>query len=153
MVTDLTEGAKKMAKNYYICTIVGDGTYQNPYRPVIADITDPATGFQAFSFTAEYASNPDGSPTHPWGIVIASGKKHGLARNVPGIDPLPVYPLDVKMSAMNAATQADLGARLQARGVNTSFIGAADGFRDVIRGLGRLHRADFDENNFDVSDV
>jgi hypothetical protein len=43
-------------------------------------------------------------------------------------------------------------SKLQGRGINTEFIDTTDGYRGVIRGIGRQLVADFDENNFDISE-
>lgn len=139
-------------KRYYVCRVLGDGTYSNPYRPAIADTIDPKTGIKAFAMALVMATNQDGSPKLPRCLVIAAGQDHALVRNHADIDALPDYPLDVKVSAMNAATKAAAFARLQARGIDVSNLGQADGFRDFIRELGRQHEPTFSEDSFDVQE-
>lgn len=134
-------------KRYYLCDIIGDGTFGNFYRPKLADIgvdarvtemqTDPATGV----------------PTKPWCLVLVADRNHGKLQNVPGVDPLPDYPMDGKVSAINAVARQAMLNRLAARSINGNVVQTADGYREVIRGIGRELNPLFDENNFDVADV
>lgn len=141
-------------KKYYICKIIGDGlTPETSFRPAIEDVLDPVTGMRAFSTANVIATDPvTGVPIKPWALVIATGQKHGLVANHPDIDPLPDYPFDAKLSAMHVPTKNQMVVKMQIRGIDTSFVGNADGYRDVIRSIGRLHVLDFDENNFDVAE-
>jgi len=138
-------------KRYYVCDIIGDGqSPETAYRPAIADIVDPQTHLRAFEISVESKVNPDGTPALPWCLVIAAGQNHALADGVQGIDGLPDYPLDVRLSAMHTPTKLAAFARLSARGVDTTSLSNADGYRDVVRTLGRLHNSIFDEDAFDV---
>lgn len=143
-----------MAKRFYVCRIIGDGTPfggSGPYRAAIEDVVDPQTGFQAFSLNTIISSDPNtGEPLLPWCLVIADGARHSLVNGNPDIDPLPVFALDAKVSSMHTPTRNAMGAAMQARGINTAFVGTADGYRDVINGLGRLHNPTFDVADFDV---
>jgi hypothetical protein len=141
-------------KRYYICKIIGDGQEpETAFRPAIQDVIDQKTGAPAFSIASVIATDPTtGLPVFPWALVIASGTKHGLVQNHPDIDPLPDYPFDAKVSAMHAPTKNGMVGKMQARGINTAFIGVTDGYREIIRTLGRQHFSDFDENNFDVAE-
>lgn len=132
-----------MSKRYYISPIVGDGTEENSFRPKVADYpvkwvgiipSDPVTGLPLFA----------------WTLVLVEAQNHGQLISDGAIDPMPEFPLDGKVSAIHNATKNDMLARLQARGIDTTFIGNADGYRDVIRGVGRHLEPTFDENNFDV---
>lgn len=137
-------------KRYYVCKVIGDGSYESPYRAAIADVVDPSTHLLAFTIAATIKSNPDGTPALPWCLVIAAGKNHALVNSNADIDPLPDYPLDVKLSAMNTATKLAAFNKMAARGINTNALSNADGYRDLIRGLGQQHEASFSEDNFDA---
>lgn len=139
-------------KRYYICKVIGDGlTPESSLRSPIENVIDPITGAKAFGSVSVIATDPiTGQPVHPWTLTVAVGQKHGLLSNHPDVDPLPDYPFDAKLSAMHLPTKTQMIEKMQLRGIDTGFITNADGFRDVIRTLGRRHVADFDENNFDV---
>lgn len=140
-------------KRYYVCKIIGDGqSIATAYRPAINDIVDPATGLKAFITSAIIQTDANGQPVLPWCLVIASGQRHALAAAHPDIDPLPDYPLDVKVSAMNTLTRNRALQKMQARGIDVSDLSQADGFRDMIRSLGRKHEPTFSEDDFDVQD-
>ncbi|MCC6530922.1 MAG: hypothetical protein IT531_00095 [Burkholderiales bacterium] len=140
-------------KRYAICKIIGDGQEpETAYRPAIHDIIDPRSGLRAFAYVTAIASNPDGTPVHDWCIVLASGKNFALAAGNPDIDLLPDYPLDVKVSAMATPTKTAAFGRLMARSIDVSDLSSADGYRDLIRALGRKQDAAFHEDAFDIAD-
>lgn len=131
-------------KRYYISPIAGDGTEFNPYRPKIADY--------GVSWVGSIPSDPiTGKPLASWVLVLVSANNHGAIISDPAIDSLPDFPLDGKVSAIQTATKNTMISRLQARGIDTAFIGSADGYRDVIRGIGQKYEPAFDENSFDVN--
>lgn len=145
-------------KRYAVCKIIGDGlTPETAFRPAISDVTDPQTGFAAYNITSIIGNYPAGhpqagQPTHDWCLVLASGDDFKLVEGNADIDLLPEVDLDVKVSAMHVPTKVEMGEKLVARGIDTSFVGNADGFREVIRQLGELQDATFDEKKFDVAE-
>ncbi len=139
-----------MAKRYYICDIIGDGTDSmptpttGPYRPSIADL--------GVSWVGSIPSDPEtGSPLHSWTLVLVNTDNHTRVLSAKGVDALPDFPLDGKINAINNVTRNAMLGKLGARGIDTSFIGNADGYREVIRGIGKKLDVAFDENNFDVA--
>lgn len=131
-------------KRYYISPIIGDGSEFDPFRPKIADYgvswvgvipNDPATGLPLFS----------------WCLVRVEAINHGVILADNTIDALPDFPLDGKVSAINTATKNRMMTALANRGIDTSFVGNSDGYRDVIRGVGRVLEPSFDENNLDIA--
>lgn len=131
-------------KRYYISPIVGTGAEDDPYRPKVADY--------GVSWVGVIPSNPDtGRPVYPWCLALVEAINHASLLADRDIKPLPDFPLDGKVSAINKATRNRMSADLQGQGIDTSFIGSADGYRDVIRGIGRSLAASFDENGFDVA--
>lgn len=131
-------------KRYYICDVIGDNL-EEAVRPIIANYkvnwvaeikTDPTTGLAAI----------------PWAIVKVATNNHNILRNQPGIDPLPDFPLDGKVSAIQTATKNDMISRLVNRGIDTTFITNSDGYRDILRHLGRLLSTNFHEDAFDISE-
>lgn len=134
---------------FCVCKVIGDGlSPETAFRPAIDDVIDPVTGFRAFNTSVTLAVDPKtGQPLNDWCLVHAAGNFKLVADNA-DIDLLPDVALDVKVSEM--PTKLEMGSKLQAREIDTAFISNADGFRDVIRDLGKLHDANFDEKNFDV---
>lgn len=131
-------------KRYYMSAIIGDGSIDNPYRPAIAD--------DGVAFAAVVPTGANGIPLNSHALCVVDTVNHGplIARH----DALPDFPLDGKISALQTATKNAMLTRLAALGLDTASIGNADGFRDVIRGIGvQLGEVGFDENNFDANMV
>lgn len=144
-----------VTRRYYICKIVGDGKNLLPtsaFRPAIWDVIDPATGKCAFVIRDIYTiDKATGMLKFPWALVIAAGNDHTLANGSPDIDPLPVVALDTLLSSVPAATLNAVKTKLSARGVNVANIFAgATTYRQVLRALGRVHDAQFDESRLTV---
>lgn len=138
-------------KRYYICDIYGNGDIDvpnspttGPYRPAVADL--------GVSWVGAIPTGPDGRPTKTWALVLVASRDHAVVRNAPGVDSLPDFPLDGKVSSINTVTKNAMLARLTARGISRTFIDSTDGYREVIRGIGRQLEPDFDENKFDIAD-
>ena len=53
---------------------------------------------------------------------------------------------------LNQAARQGLDQALAKRGLGSSVYNGADGYRDVIRAVGRANDPAFDENNFDVAE-
>ncbi len=132
-------------KRYYISKIIGDGSDLNPYRTKVAGYgvnhvsvieNDPATG----------------APLHAFALCLVNAVNHAPLLIDPDIDALPDVGLDIKMSAVHTATKNALLSRLTARGFDTADFGTADGFRDVVKGIGLQLSPTFNENHFDVSE-
>lgn len=140
-----------MAKRYYIARVVQDPT--GAYGSAVANVVDPGTGMLAFATTSKIATDPNtGLPLHDWCLTIAAGPNHGVVAGNPDIDALPAYPLDARVSAMHTPTRNAMAARMQARGIDPAFIGLADGFRDVLDHLGRIHDPAFTVDDFDAQE-
>lgn len=133
-----------MAKRYYISPIVGDGSIDNPYRPKVAD--------HGVAWSGAIPTGPDGKPLKPWALVIVAAKNHAALIADPDIDDLPDFPLDGKVSSVHTATKNAMKAKMEKRGIATGFVDGTDGYREVIRGIGKLLDPTFDENNFDVAE-
>ena len=131
-------------KRYYLSPIIGDGTEFDPFRPKVAD--------HGVAWVGSIPSDPNtGHPLFGWTLVLVDAVNHGKILADQTIDALPDFPLYGKVSAINTATKNAMLGKLQARGIDTAFVGNADGYRDVIRGIGQKLEATFSENNFDVS--
>jgi len=134
-------------KRYYLCPIIGAGTDLDPYRLAIQDYPD--TPFEM----GEIPVDPEtGIPTVKWGLVLVGGKYHGKFVKDAHMKPLPDYPLDGKVSGIHTLTKNKMLSDMESLGIDTAFVGNADGYREVIRGLGRQINPGFDENDFDVNE-
>ena len=139
-----------MAKRYYLSNIIGDGTDSDPtpttgpFRVAIADL--------GVSFVAQIPTDPvTGRPTKTWALALVNTDNHARLINTPGVDALPDFPLDGKVSAVNNITKTKMLASMTRRGIDKGFVDGTDGYRDVIRGIGKQVDQSFDENNFDVN--
>lgn len=140
-------------KRYCVCKIIGDGvTPETARRAAIDDVLDPDTGLRAFNFTTLPWKTTNGLPDLDWCLVIAAGKDFKLLDGNADVDVLPDYPLDVKVGSMDTETKGEAFAKLGDRGIDVSALGNLDGYRKVIRSLGKEHNVNFNENAFDVSE-
>lgn len=129
-------------KRYYISPIIGDGSIDNPYRPKVAD--------HGVAWSGIIQTDVEGKPLHPWALIVVSANNHASLLADKNIDALPDFPLDGKVGSIKTSTKTKMKNVMAARGIATSIAENADGYRDVIRGIGRVLQADFDENSFDV---
>ena len=133
-----------MAKRYYLTDIIGDGTEENPFRPAVADL--------GVSWVGSIPTGDDGRPLKSWALVMVAAQNHALVRTKPGVDALPDFPLDGKLNSINQSARQGLDQALTKRGLSPTIYNGADGYRDVIRAVGRANDPAFDENNFDVAE-
>lgn len=129
-------------KRYYVSPIIGTGDIDDPYRPKVAD--------HGVAWSGVIPTDAAGKPTSAWCLVIVSAQNHSAILSDKDIAALPDFPLDGKVSSIHTATKNTMKANLGKRGIVTGFIDGTDGYREVVRGVGRLLQADFDENAFDV---
>lgn len=131
-------------KRYYLSPIIGDGSESDSFRPKIADY--------GVSWVGVIPSDPvTGRPLHEFALVLVEAVNHAAILADTTIDALPDFPLDGKVSAINTATKNRMISTLERRGIDTSFVSNADGYRDMIRGIGKGLDLNFDENHFDVT--
>lgn len=131
-------------KRYYLSTIIGDGTEENPYRSACAA--------HGVNFAGMVSSDPEtGLPNLPWSLVIVSTASHAALLADPNIESLPDFPLDGKTSAISTDVLAAMLVSFQRFNIPATIADTADGYNEVIRGIGRLMVADFDEKNLDIT--
>lgn len=136
---------------YAICRILGDGQPPDGYYAAIRDVLIPGAGIQAYHYTQQIGFGAGGELLHPWVMVAANlvpGATWRLLEGNADVDLLPDYPLDAPASAIHLPTRDAMTAAMQARGIDTAFIGAADGFRDVLNYLGRMHEPLFNIDEY-----
>ena len=119
-----------MTRRYYLCAIIGDGAYENPYRSAAAEY--------GLSYVSDIPVDDMGHPTSTWTLTLVNALNHSALLSDPLISALPEFPLDGKVAAINNATKNNMLARMRARGIDTSFVDKSDGYRDVIRALGKI---------------
>lgn len=88
----------------------------------------------------------NGDPIADWALCVLESDNHAAAIADKDVTPLPQYSLDAKVSAMHTPTKSAMVNAFKARGITTDWIGNADGFREVVRTLGKMHNPAFDEN-------
>lgn len=94
-----------------------------------------------------------GIPTKSHGFALVSSRNVARFRNDADVDMLPDFPLDAKVSAMANPKRTEMKATLTKYGIPTSVVDTADGYRDVIRAVGRTIKPDFVEDSFDVTEI
>lgn len=126
-----------MSKRYYLSNV-------ETYSGEDGSIVRKAVVSEYADYTAEILGDQ--------ALCIVAAGNHSLLLSDPRIDALPIFPLDGKINAMQAASKNAMISNLNVRGYATGFISSADGYRDVIRGVGKSINPNFDENNFDISE-
>lgn len=134
-------------KRYYLSKIIGDGrSPETAFKPKIGLIP-------GLNYVSEIKSDPvTGSPAEQFALCLVAARNHSAILADADNRALPDVPLDVKMNAINASTKSKFVDDLAFFGIDSAFINSADGFRDSVRYLGKRLNANFDENNFDVSE-
>lgn len=151
--TGVTE--EKNVKRYYLSKIFQDtaGTY---------GITD-AWHHRLQTYTGiDYVGGnikvdpATGVPTEKALLVLVGGIDHSKLQNDPDLVPMPVVPLDIKVSSIQTDTKLTAKSAITKLGFDEAAVtdvwGNADGLRDIINHYGRLNNAEFDANNFDVDE-
>lgn len=131
-------------KRYYLCDIIGNGSEENSYRVIVAN---HGVAYVAVIPSDQYT----GLPLHNWALTRVAAGSHVNIRNI--CDPLPDYPMDGKVNGIHNATRSKMKTDIQNRtGQSSAWVDGVDGYREVIRGLGKFLEPTFDENNFDVAE-
>ena len=133
-------------KRYYLCDIIGDGGEDNPYRPAVAD--------HGVNYAPVYPSQDPvtGQYARPHCLVLVAAPSHTALRGDARIDPLPDFPLDGKVQAIETASRQRAEQALARRGFQSSHFALKDGYREVVRSVGRELQPGFSEDNLDVSE-
>lgn len=131
-------------KRYYLSTLIGTGAESDPYRPAV---DRPGVSYSAIYPPQDPAT---GQYRGTWCLVIVEAANHlplvADRRN----DPCPDFPVDGRMTALAQARRDALRATLARRGIDVGNIDGYDGYRNVIRAIGRTLDPNFHEDNFDV---
>lgn len=131
-------------KRYYLSDLIGSGAEDDPYRPAV---DRPGVGYSAVYPPQDPAT---GQYQGAICLVIVEAANHlplvADRRN----DAFPDFPIDGRMSALAQARRDALRAFLARRGLDVGNIDSYDGYRNVIRAIGRKLDPNFHEDNFDV---
>lgn len=131
-----------MSKRYYVCDIIGTGSDEDPFRPAVADL--------GVSWVASILTGDDGRPVYTDCLALVETVNHNIVRNTRGVSPMPDFPLDGKLSAIQTGTKNMMMSALGARGFDTTTVGNADGYRDVLQSVGRQRDPAFDVDKFNI---
>lgn len=138
-------------KRYYLSNVIGDGNIdalpsetEGPHRPAV-----DLYGVSWVSIMSA-SDTETGAPLLPWCLVLVNADDHLPLMADSRMHVLPDVSLALKVSAINAATRTDLLAALAARGLPSSIVTGAELYCDVIRGIGQVLDAAFNESTFDI---
>lgn len=135
-----------MAKRFYISPIAGDGSFENPYRPVLHDTMEQEDGG-----VWEIASDANGRPIIPYALCLVNAVNHGKFGGLANVDGLPEITLDSTLSVLTNPQRNVLLNFLSKRGIDTSGLNVNSTFREVIERVGKALNSNFNSLNFDVS--
>lgn len=129
-----------MAREYFVCDVVEtpDPEFGTLRQPVLNTITFPDGTTVNFKY----------DDAHDWALCVVHHPLAVQQVTLSGVDRLPEFPMDAKVSAMHTDTKNAMANVFNARGIGTGFYSDASGFREVIRGLGRMFDANFHEDAF-----
>jgi hypothetical protein len=127
-------------KRYYLAPVV---TVPDPDLGQLRQVDIP----DGFNYSAAIGN------TGSWALIIVAAQDHRTLTSNSKLVPLPDFPLDGKVSAIQKATKDQLVARAQQRLGITISADNVDGYRELIRDLGTRVDPNFHEDNFDVFDV
>jgi len=138
-----------LASEWYISSIIGIGdltkpmcTTENPCAPALDVLLGPGWDSASEGYTRDLVMNSD---THNWALMKITYADYSEVNGKPGVSRLPDYPFDAKMNAMAQATRTALTATLTTYNIPTTCLTGADGYRDVIRCIGRVIKPEFNE--------
>lgn len=130
-------------------------------RHRLQQLTDPGhpdyiPGMEFITGVSEIPVNDDGTPAAKAILCLVRGAKHARLRADPAVVSLPQVWLDDKIGNIHTATKIKCKADLKSLGLDAaeveSVFSNSDGFRDVVNHFGRKSRADFDADDFDLSE-
>lgn len=136
-------------KRYYLAEIE-----QFEFEPGMIGYRCRASAYPDLIFEGgEIEADPvTGIPKHKFTLVLVKSRDHARVLSDPKMHALPDVALDVKVSSIHTPTKTAMINKLKSLGVDTSWINTTDGYREVIRGIGRINNPNFDENAFDVNE-
>lgn len=134
-------------KRYYISPVIGDGSFENPYR---AEMEDTVAANQG-SMSVVIKNNPDGTPAFPFALCIVSSGNHVPFESIAGTDRFPDITLDSTLSVLTPGQRSVVLNFLSNRGVDTSGLGPTSTFGEVIERIGGHIDGNFRAINFDAN--
>jgi hypothetical protein len=136
-------------KRYYLAEIE-----QYEFEPGTMAYRCRASAYNDLIFEGgEILTDPvTGQPINTFALVLVKTRDHGRLVNDPLMHQLPQVDLDMKVSSIHTATKNNMVAKLKQLKIDTSFIQTTDGYREVIRGIGRINNPLFVVNNFEVGE-
>jgi hypothetical protein len=121
-----------MSKRHYLADIytvdTGDGLEN---KTAIADYPVKYEG--GFPVNME-----TGAPLRNWTLVVVDTDDHAPLLGDSRINALPNYPLDGKVSGINASAKNALLAAMERRGIDTTNVPGMDTYQEVISWIGAV---------------
>jgi len=130
-------------KRYYLSPIIGDGSSFDAYRPKLAEY--------GVSHVALIPSDAAGHPTATWALCLVDAPNHAALIADPALRVLPDFPLDGRLTALSPSGRTAAEAAVTHFGIATDTLDFSNGYRELIRSIGRRLIPSFNENNFDVA--
>ena len=134
-----------MSKRYYLCDIIGDGLEpETAFRPAVAEYAN--------NWAASIPTDSNGKPSGSSVLTIVAEHNHAALHGKPGVDQMPDFPLDGKVSAINANAKRGMDEAISNRNIPVDT-NSADGYRTVLDQIGKSIDPHFDIDNFDIADI
>lgn len=111
-------------------------------------ITKAVDLYSPIAHSQKIALNQDGTLAMPWGFCVIEVANHLPLLADSELAVLPEFPLDGRVSALTPGAVNVLKSGMGRFSIATSLVDNATGWREVVRGLGRLLDPDFNENDF-----
>ena len=130
-----------MPLRVYLSPLVGDGTFDNKFRPKIADTGVP--------WVCVLASNPDGRPKFNWSLVLVNTEDFTALDSDTTLDAFPSADLTTPITSLNTATRNRIQNGLTPRGINLTITNYAT-VGDLIDAVGKIQNPRFSLSSLSV---
>jgi hypothetical protein len=120
--------ARTCTIRYYISPIVGSGTEEDPFRPLVLDL--PSYPHHTFATDWQIVYNPD---AHPYAMVGVASTNHKPLLNNDQLGILPDIPFDTWAYAMSPADQALVSNVIYKFGMDSeAVLDETDTYGDIL---------------------
>lgn len=133
-------------RRYYISSIVGDGSIENPYRPKVANYP---VGYSAAYPPQDMTT---GKYTMSWCLVVAVGPDHRALTKDLDLVPCPDLTLDARLDSTSLAVRDAWLKGLSDKGVSTTNIKSNEAYRLALRVIGQQLDPAFHEDGLGVTE-
>ena len=135
-----------------ICPVVGAGTFQNPYRASVQDVS-------GVNSSAIIPTDQQGAPKYGFAFCVVSAVNWSPVLQVTNSYVFPIYALDGQMSGMESDARTGMEQSVEAYDMDGEGLhldaghNGTDSYRHVIEAIAQQIEPAFNINSFSVAEV